>query len=386
MKLIQSMPWLLLSCATAAATAPDPSPSVVGPPSFYQVLADGESATPGSSQSETYKAAVTAWTQMTSTQYSHVEQWYPKLLPPYSQANPQQLADCVGAVSYLLNMGAPEAIAEVFAYNGIDNRLYTGWSRIPTAQKFANFFVSLRGGGTANWQVVNSITDIQAGDILIIPASYANPTGYVGHALIAAGSPLQLSDGSYALLEFDSTSTTANHTGGHGNNDSRYWDPRNVPCPSTTCSGESGNGSGSTGPSGLGQGTVQISVLPSQYTSQFPNFPFQIAWEVNGKNNTSSGAGYVGPLIVARPLSPMNTAQAQCLFQWAQNQFPKALVPAATATAFGANGMSRTYSKTKAILTFQFGGVGSVSYTGPNATKIKKIGSLYDWLTISNCQ
>ena len=253
----------ILLFSTISQAAPDPSPAVVGPPSFYQLPSGGPSVLPDGSQSETLKATLIAWSQMINTQYSHVEQWYPKLLPPYSQTKPQQQVDCVGAVSYLLYMGAPTAIAAVYAFNNFTDHLYTGWSKIPTPQQFANFFVSLSTTPSPDWQRVTSVADIQAGDVLIIPASYANPTQYVGHALIAAGKPLPLSDGSYALLEFDSTSTTVNHTGGHGNNDSRYWDPRNVPCSATTCGGDSGNGTGNTGPSGLGQGTVQISPIPA---------------------------------------------------------------------------------------------------------------------------
>ena len=377
---------LLLSTIGLAAPAPDPSSAVVGPPSFYQLPSDGQSALPGSSQSETFKAVITAWSQMTNTQYSHVEQWYPRLLPPYSQTKPQQQVDCVGAVSYLLYLGAPSAIADVYAFNNFTDHLYTGWSIIPTPQQFANFFVSLNNAPSPNWQRVTSVADIQAGDVLIIPASYANPTQYVGHALIAAGNPLLLSDGSYALLEFDSTSTTLNHTGGHGDNDSRYWDPRNVPCPATTCGADSGNGSGNTGPSGLGQGTVQISPIPAAYAGQFPAYPFQIAWSVAANHNASIGDGYVGPLIVARPVSQPHTASAQCLFQWAQTRFPKALKPAATSTTFTSSGMTRTYAKTQATLSFSFDGAGSVTYEGPQAASIQRIGKLQAWLSLSHCQ
>jgi hypothetical protein len=378
---------LLMSGATVEASTSSPllSPSTVGPPSFYQP-AGSSPLIPGSTPSETYKALITAWSQMTNTQYAHQEQWYPKLLPPFSPSNPEQLADCVGAVSYILNLGAPAAVAEVYASIGLTDALYKGWSYVPRAQEYANFFVSLKAGTSPNWQYVSNVADIQAGDVLIIPASYANPTGYVGHALIAAGSPLLLSDGSYALLEFDSTSTSPNHTGGHGSNDTRYWDPRNLPCPTDVCSGDSGNGAGNNGPSGLGQGTVQISTLPTNWASQFQNYPFQIAWSVDPSNNTGSGQGYVGPLIVARPISQPHTAQGQCLFQWAQMQFPKALAPAATATTFTGTEMNRTYSKTKASLTFDFSVPGSVTYKGPMSSQINKIGSLQNWLNVSNCE
>ena len=389
MNLCKAVACLLFITGDAIAAslppAPEPSPSVVGPPSYYQLPATGQPPAVGSSQSETYKAAVTAWTQMVSTQYSHVEQWYPKLQPPYSPSNLQQLADCVGMVSYLTYMGAPEAAAELFAYENVYNNLDKGDSKIPTPQQYADFFVSLNGAPTANWQLITSITDIQAGDVLIIPASFAQGTSYVGHALMAAGSPKLLSDGSYALLEFDSTSTTTSHTGGHGLNDTRYWDPRNQPCPSSICSGDSGGGAGNTGPSGLGQGTVQIAPLPASYQGTYPDYPFQIAWFVSSNNDLTSGSGYIGPLIVARPTSPVNTAAAQCMFQWAQIKFPTALTPAGTATTFIPNGMTRTYSGTGASLTFNFS-TGKVNYHGPKAGQIRKIGNLQSWLNLSNCQ
>lgn len=90
--------------------------------------------------------------------------------------------------------------------------------------------------------------------------------------MIAAGPPLALADGSYALLVWDSTGVPA-----HGPSDSRNWDPRDQPL------------AGTTRPSGLGQGTIEVTVTAA-------GAPDRMRWMVGG-------ALYGGQLQIAQPLS-----------------------------------------------------------------------------------
>ena len=54
-----------------------------------------------------------------------------------------------------------------------------------------------------NWRTQTKISNLRPGDYFIFPA---NPNDkFVGHAVIAAGPPVAMSDGSYALSVFDST-------------------------------------------------------------------------------------------------------------------------------------------------------------------------------------
>jgi hypothetical protein len=91
--------------------------------------------------------------------------------------------------------------------------------------------------------------------------------------MIAGGPPLLLSDGNYALLVYDSTAAPP----GHGPSDSRLTDPRNADL-------QPGNR-----PSGLGHGTVEITVTPSGGVGN-------LIWEIDGVE-------YGGLLQIARPLS-----------------------------------------------------------------------------------
>ena len=423
-----------LDATTATTTPPDPSPYVVAPPAYYAyplpTTCNTSSAsntsfcpsTPTSdpaSSASTFQAAIIAWSQMVNSEYGHEETWFPYRQPPYTAANPQYLFDCVGALSYILNQGAPQAMTDVFTYMGGNNGLNGGHGTVPpaisaTGPSYASYFVSLNTTPSPDWQLITSISDIQPGDVLIVPASfnevvnntvvYGNPA-YPGHAMLAAGAPMLLSDGSYALAVFDSTSTPASGgKGGHGFSDTRIWDPRNLPCYACSTS-DSGNGSGSTGPSGLGRGTIQIAPLSSTYTgvsqsvaganftAQLPwsNFPFQFSWSVDGN--------YFAPLIVARPVnappdgSPY-MAQIQCLFNWAELNYPTSFIPTKALTQWAGAGTGpiqqsnpyvyRYYATTNSYLAVTLPDV-NVYYKGSNSA-VTSEGALTTWLSNSNCQ
>lgn len=365
----------------AATTPPDPSPFVVGPPAYYTPTPPSGSSTSSdfASNSATFQAALITWTQMVNSQYSHAEQWYPKLQPPYTANNPQYLFDCVGALSYILYQGAPLAIADVYNYINLKDGLNTGWSVIPRAIDFANYFVTLKTTPSPDWQLITDITAIQPGDVLIVPVSYAQGTAYVGHALLAAGAPMLLSDGSYALLEFDSTGTSGPGFPGHGWSDSRIWDPRNLPC-AVCANSDSGGGVGNAGPSGLGRGTIQITPLPTALQSTYPNYPFQISWQVQAQ--AAGQNSYFAPLIVARPLSNPSTAQIQCLFNWAEKAYPTIFTPANAITQFSSPYIYRQYTSSYLGVSVANN---TVYYQGPDGTQLPQ-GSLSSWLTTANCQ
>jgi hypothetical protein len=430
-----------LDAATATTAPPDPSPYVVAPPAYYALPLPANCSTnsassasfcpstptsDAASSSATFQAALIAWSQMVSSEYGHEETWFPTRQPPYTAANPQYLFDCVGALSYILNQGAPQAMTDVFTYmnNGavppvIYNGLNGGHGTVPpaisaTGPSYASYFVSLNTAPSPDWQLITTISAIQPGDVLIVPASfnevvnntvvYGNPA-YPGHAMLAAGAPMLLSDGSYALAVFDSTSIPgAGGKGGHGFSDTRIWDPRNLPCYECSTS-DSGNGPGSTGPSGLGRGTIQIAPLSSAYTSvsqsvagnnftaQLPwsSFPFQFSWSVDGN--------YFAPLIVARPgnAPPDGSpymAQIQCLFNWAELKYSTSFIPVNALTQWAGAGQGplqlsnpyvyRYYGTTHSYLGVTLPDI-NVYYQGSNSA-ITSEGTLTTWLSNSNCQ
>ncbi len=115
------------------------------------------------------------------------------------------------------------------------------------------------------------MADILPGDFVDWNLEANNPSSVAkGHAIIAAGPPLLLSDGSYALLAYDSTATP------HGPYDTRLTDDRNDTGP---------NGL----PSGLGCGTLQFHVNEK-------GEPVSISWTVGTKAT-------VAPMAIGRPLN-----------------------------------------------------------------------------------
>jgi hypothetical protein len=159
--------------------------------------------------------------------------------------------DCVGMTSYTMHLATPKALQAVLD----DLQIRPGY--VPTPSAYALWFRALDLAPHPYWDAVPRVADLRAGDILAWNVDIDTPhPPEPGHSVIAAGPPLPLSDGSFALLAFDSTATP------HGPLDSRLTDPRNEIGP---------NGR----PSGLGKGTLQLFVDGN-------GRPNAVAWSVGG--------------------------------------------------------------------------------------------------------
>lgn len=194
-------------------TAPDPSPLVVGPVAPPSV-------------SKSLRRVERVYQTMKKTVYSH----------KYTEnvSTGYYAWDCVGMTDWILHRAAPKA------WTSMHTSLAIRPGFVPTPTKWASYLQGSQGPVSKNWRTQTKISNLRPGDYLIFPA---NPNDkFVGHAVIAAGPPVAMSDGSYALSVFDSTGSA------HGPFDSRYVDKR------TTKQAGRKNGSG------LGNGTMRIMV------------------------------------------------------------------------------------------------------------------------------
>jgi len=231
------------TASAAAVPPPAPSKQVVGEPA-------PASASPVLSQ------VIGTWTSMTWTLYSHVDREYP--------ATGRYQFDCVGMTNYFLGLGAPKANDE------LRTRERIGAHYVPSPTRVAAFLRWVRTKGSARWwTAVTRGARIRPGDLIAIPP--AKGSKEPGHAVIAAGPPKALADGSFALLVYDSTAQPA-----HGPFDTRNTDPRNAVM------------AGTTRHSGLGRGTIQI-LVDAKGRAQ------HMRWFVTGYR-------YGGPLEIGRPL------------------------------------------------------------------------------------
>jgi hypothetical protein len=243
------------SAAQAPAPMPTPSPITTpgAAPSRWVV---GPAA--DASASPVLAAAIQQFTTMTATHYQHT----------YSENAAQGVYfyDCVGFVTYTLGLAAPNARRAIIADLGIR----PGY--VPSPPAYVHFFTTIVTEPVPSWQAVTRVADIQPGDIIAWNYEANNPQAQVnGHAVIAAGPPLPLADGSFALLVYDSTATP------HGPTDTRRTDPRNETGP---------NGL----PSGLGRGTLQL--IPDPTTGA----PAAFAWSFGT-------ACFTPPIAIGRALN-----------------------------------------------------------------------------------
>jgi hypothetical protein len=140
--------------------------------------------------------------------------------------------DCVGLTSYTLRLAAPNALKAVL------DRFQIRRGYVPTPSHYTQWFLELESRSSDFWIAVPRLSDVRTGDLLawnVHPVDPQTP----GHSVIAAGIPVPISNGSFSLLVYDSTSTP------HGPDDTRITDARNQPGP---------NGR----PSGLGMGTLEL--------------------------------------------------------------------------------------------------------------------------------
>lgn len=133
--------------------------------------------------------------------------------------------DCVGFTDYDLRQANPTA------WQAMHKQLNVQPGYVANPNEWYSFFT---GSLPSSWQRVNTIADVQPGDFFAFTsnngsANFETSTGatdsngsFVGHAAIAAGPPVALSDGSYAMRVFDSTGSA------HGPFDTRLTDPRAI--------------------------------------------------------------------------------------------------------------------------------------------------------------
>jgi len=149
---------------------------------------------------------------------------------------------------------------------------------VPSPNHWYSFLTGAKGPLPASWQRITSISAVQPGDYFLFTSSpYPTPGDpfqpassttdvnrrFVGHAVIAAGPPTQLTDDSYVLRVFDSTGATNATVGGHGCFDTIHTNPANINF------------------SGLGNGTMRLYKTSGTVTS--------VAWSIEASGPFMSG-------------------------------------------------------------------------------------------------
>lgn len=236
--------------ATAAAVhaqggGPKPTPQVQGP-----------DAPPGASR--TLAAVMEQFRTMTQTRYQHKDEEYPERGVYYY--------DCVGMVTFTIGLANPAARDAMYQVTGIRRGF------VPSPARYVEWISWIASEPNRLWERVPRVADVRPGDILAWVYEPNNPTGDGaphGHSVIAAGPPLPLSDGTFALLVYDSTASF------HGPFDTRRTDPRNLPL-------EVENSTSHGNPSGLGRGTIQLIPDPTS------GAPVAVAWTVGTHPNATS--------------------------------------------------------------------------------------------------
>ena len=263
---------LLTPAAFAARSTVIPSPppaSPAGSVPAVNIQAPVAPASAGPLLAEAQKVYQT----MKKTQYSHQYTINP--------AKGIYFWDCVGFTNWALRQATPNAWAAFHTQMNVpknDSGLVALWAKF------------LTGNPGPSWNVINSVPSLTGGELMIIPGevvlngqiqygSVKNGVKYVGHAVVIAGPPLKLSDGSYAVFVYDSTSIP-----GHGQYDSRYTDARALPIAGTT-----------NKYSGTGYGTMRLTVNAA-------GAPTAIYWSADTKSPIMFQGQPVVP-VLARPLN-----------------------------------------------------------------------------------
>lgn len=241
---------LLALASPALAAAPPPWPAVTpatpAPQPTQQVVAP--LATP--SVSASLVEVTNVYTTMNQTVYSH--KYVENTKTGY------YAWDCVGMTDWVLHQAAPNA------WTAMHQALNIRRGYVPTPTQWAGFF---QGALPSSWLSITTISQLQPGDYLVYPA-YPK-TRFVGHSTIAAGLPMLMADGSYALRVYDSTGTP------HGPFDSRLTDPRAI------------------NQSGLGNGTMRLYVNSAGTITS-------AAWAIN---YTAPPGGKKPPTMVGIPVT-----------------------------------------------------------------------------------
>ena len=223
------------------ASLPTPGPNVVGPMST-------------TSTDKSFVTVKNVFVTMKKTVYSH-----------HYVENTQTgyyAWDCVGMADWVLQRSAPGA------WNAMHTKLNIRKGYVPNPTSWYSY---LKGTLPPSWKKVTTVAGITPGTYILFPANTA--TKFVGHAVIAAGVPMKMSDGTYALRVFDSTGAP------HGPKDSRKTDPRTGAVPPNT-----------TG-SGLGNGTMRILPGPGGTLAG-------MRWSVNAGGPAMTGLGVAAAVAV----------------------------------------------------------------------------------------
>jgi hypothetical protein len=217
-----------------------------------------------SSDANTLAVAYYEWNDMKCSEYTHQYQWQP---PDY------YYYDCVGFTGYTTSVADPTA------WQSVQKWVPLGRNTVPSPYAFMRFFQSLPTTPQPGWQAVDSVADIQPGDILAWqPGSPGQPDLQgVGHSVMPLTAPQPVpgsNDTKWELVIMDSTA------GGHGPDDTRQnpqLDQRNAPILTT---------SGKVEPSGLGIGTI---VLDTNSSGQVNG----VDWSVGAaEESIDFGAGH----------------------------------------------------------------------------------------------
>lgn len=197
----------------AHATPPQPTPAVVAP----------LKANPAS---PALVKVTDVFNTMTATVYSH--KYVENTTTGY------YAWDCVGMTDWVLHQSTPNA------WTAMHTTLSIRPGYVPSPTRWYQYLTGGNGKLPASWKRVTNIKGVAPGTYLLFPKH--SKTRFVGHAVIAAGKPQRMTDGSYALRVYDSTGTP------HGPSDTRHTDPRTGANPPTTIG------------SGLGNGTMRLYV------------------------------------------------------------------------------------------------------------------------------
>ena len=254
--------------STATPTPPPASPAGSAPSWTIQAVTAPASAGPLLAEAQQ------VYQTMKRTKYSHQYVINPK--------TGTYFWDCVGFTNWALKQATPNA------YQAFHTAMNVSDKASGHVALWAQF---LTGNPGPAWSAVNSVTSLTGGELMIIPGeivlngqiqygSTSNGKSYVGHAVIIAGPPLKLSDGSYAVATYDATALP-----GHGQYDSRYTDARALPLTASQ----------PTKFSGTGFGNMRLTVNAS-------GAPTAIYWSANATKPIMFDNQPVVP-VLARPLN-----------------------------------------------------------------------------------
>ncbi|MDO8731891.1 MAG: hypothetical protein Q7L55_04870 [Actinomycetota bacterium] len=262
----------VLVAPSALAASANPSPPPASPAGSKPSNTVQGPAAPGSA-GPLLAEAQQVFQTMTQTQYTHKYTINPTGGIYYW--------DCVGFTNWALKQATPNA------YAAFHTQMNVPTNASGHVALWAQF---LKGTPGPAWNAVPTVASLTGGELMIIPGEillngqvqYGSVKGgvsYPGHAVIIAGPPLMLSDGSYAVFVYDSTAVP-----GHGQYDSRYTDPRALPMAGTT-----------NKYSGTGYGTMRLTVNST-------GAPAAVYWSAANKSPIMFHNQVVVP-VLARPLN-----------------------------------------------------------------------------------